>query len=145
MLAAVLVLFVGSATLAVGLGRMSHPAATHPSPSWSPIDWGHPTAAPVKVAPDPKGFTIGIKVLRKACFGSAGCNVTFRIDPSYNGSSFTDTVSWEVVYQVNGGKDAYTNKFTLTGSRASFESEELVETSNSAAALTAVVVDVVEA
>jgi hypothetical protein len=112
---------------------------------------GGPAIAPttpavlVKTAPDPKGFTIGVTILRKACFGSAGCNVTFRIDPSYNGADYTHTTTWRIVYQVKGTSDAYTNSFTLTGSEASMQSEEMVETPSSSATLTATAVSVVEA
>src|SRR5437879_3831841 len=40
--------------------------------------------------PTPDDFTIGIKVLSKQCFGSAGCNIEFRIDPSYTGATLRD-------------------------------------------------------
>jgi hypothetical protein len=31
-------------------------------------------------------FEIGIKILEKKCFGSAGCSVTYRIKPKYVGT-----------------------------------------------------------
>jgi len=104
----------------------------------------HAAAPAAKVKPDPKGFTIGVKTLKKECFGSAGCNITFRIDPSYNGTAYTDTTTWEVVYQVNGGEDPLTNRFTLHGGQASFDEEEFIQTKSSSAVLSAVVVEINE-
>lgn len=137
------------------LATNSKPSGTQPS-SISPSDApGHikpgqqdpgiaPLAPVAKVPPDPKGFTIGVTILTKHCFGSAGCNITFRIDPSYNGAAFTDTTTWTVTYQVNGATDAYTNSFTLTGMQASFPSEEMVSTKSSSVTLTATVTNVIE-
>jgi hypothetical protein len=129
-----------------GNGAATSPTAAEPG-HIKPGQQDPGIAPPVvaqKVAPDPKGFTIGVTVLTKHCFGSAGCNVTFRIDPKYNGTPYTDTTTWTVVYQINGATDAYTGQFTLTGSRASFDSEEMVTTKNSSAVLIAVVTNVVE-
>jgi hypothetical protein len=31
-------------------------------------------------------FEIGIKILEKKCFGSAGCSVTYQVKPKYVGT-----------------------------------------------------------
>jgi hypothetical protein len=43
-----------------------------------------PTAA--GFTPRKSDFEIGIKILEKKCFGSAGCSVTYRIKPEYVGT-----------------------------------------------------------
>ena len=152
---AVLVLLAGGAVLAAGLVRHGSPlAGSHPSPAWSPIDWGKQTpAAPAPVAlPKTTDFTLAVKVLKKSCFGSAGCNITYRIDPTYNGAPFPSGVKFEVVYQVNGGQDPQINHFTIGAGdgpgnswQASVQDEEMIQTKSSSAVLTAVVTDVSQA
>ena len=92
--------------------------------------------------PDPAHFKIGIVVLEKECFASAGCNITYRIDPSYNGPS--DISDTEVTYEVVGGEDgAIVNTFEIDGSgEASFDEREFASTASSRKALTARVTSV---
>ena len=48
-------------------------------------------------------FKIGIKILSKKCFGSAGCSVTYRIKPEYVGDqSLPSSGTVEVTYRVKG-------------------------------------------
>lgn len=35
--------------------------------------------------PRPEDFVLEVQVLEQKCFGSAGCNVTFRLGVAYNG------------------------------------------------------------
>ncbi len=37
--------------------------------------------------PKPSDFTIDVKILEKKCYGSAGCLVRYRIEPTHVGSS----------------------------------------------------------
>jgi hypothetical protein len=47
-----------------------------------------PTVADAPASdPKPADFTIKIKIKRKACFGSAGCNISYQIDPKYHGDA----------------------------------------------------------
>jgi hypothetical protein len=92
-----------------------------------------PAPAPAAV---PSDFTIGIQVLETHCFGSAGCNVTYRIDPkTTTGCPSTCTV----IYQVAGAVDVQIGSFTMTGSIASIQESEFVQTKSSKAKLTATV------
>jgi hypothetical protein len=93
-------------------------------------------SAAAAALPEPAAFTIGIDILEKKCFGSAGCNVTFRIDPKFAGPG--DASSTEVTYEVRGGSDPLINTFTIDAAgTASFDSEELISTPSAAAELTA--------
>jgi len=48
-------------------------------------------------------FTLDIRVTRKACFGSAGCNVDYQIVPSYTGLPLLDPATKvNVIYEVSG-------------------------------------------
>jgi len=98
-------------------------------------------SAQAAVPPKAEDFTLTIKVLEKQCFGSAGCNVTFRIDPKYNGTA--DSSNTEVTYEVLGAEDEIINTFTIdSAGTASFDSNEFASTSSSSKTLTAKVTDV---
>lgn len=94
--------------------------------------------------PSKGDFALGVKILSKQCFGSAGCNVTFRIKPSYVGTQdLPGTGTIEVSYRVKGGEDPVENTFTIDGDgTAHFESQESASTTSSSKKLTAVVTDV---
>lgn len=88
--------------------------------------------------PDPSEFTLAIVVLEKECFGSAGCNVKYRIDPTYTGSR--PAVDLEITYEVSGAEDPIINTFTIDElGTASFDSEETASTASSSDELTATV------
>jgi hypothetical protein len=55
--------------------------APNSEPNEEPTE--EPTAA--GFLPRKSDFEIGIKILEKKCFGSAGCSVTYRIKPSTSG------------------------------------------------------------
>lgn len=93
-------------------------------------------AAAAAAPPKAEDFNIAVVVLEKQCFGSAGCNVTFRIDPSYTGSGSATDV--EVTFEVLGGDDAYIDTFTIDSEgTATFTSEATVGTPSANAELTA--------
>jgi len=116
-------------------GPSPDPIAT-PSTEYTPPE---PTyGVPVKA-----DFKLTVKVLTKKCFGSAGCNLTYRILVSYGGAELDPSVTYEVLYQVKGGEDGpVDNKLTVTGSQSSVDEEEFVSTKTSKTKLTAVVTDV---
>jgi hypothetical protein len=91
--------------------------------------------------PHKSDFKIGLKIRKKECFGSAGCNVTYRIDPSYEGTEpLPDSGTIEVTYEVRGGEDGpQINTFTIDGDgSAHFDSEEDLSTPKSSTKLKAV-------
>ena len=60
-----------------------------------------PTEEPAPVKFKRSDFTVGIKILSKQCFGSAGCNVEFRIDPQYVGSQPLPDTGVGIEYEEN--------------------------------------------
>lgn len=120
-------------------------AASTPEVSYSPTE--EPTETPTPEPTfdaKPADFKIGIKIMRKKCFGSAGCNVTYRIDPTYIGDQeIPDSGTVEVTYAVKGLSDGEAvNSFTIEGGQASFDSEEDGETTTSSSKLSARATDV---
>lgn len=99
---------------------------------------------PTYSAPTKNDFKLAIKVLSKQCFGSAGCNVSYRIIlATYTGPELDPSETYEVTYVVRGGEDGpVTNTFSVTGDESSVDSEESVSTKSKDSKLTVVVSDV---
>lgn len=102
------------------------------------------TTEPPAVAakPKPADFKLVVKALKKQCFGSAGCNVTFRIVVTYNGPALDPSTEYQVTYAVKGGEDPQSNTFTVTGTDYTYDEQEFIQTARASAKLTAVVTDV---
>jgi hypothetical protein len=95
--------------------------------------------------PKPGDFTLTVKILGKQCFGSAGCNLTFRVEAGWDGDYDPDK-TYEVVYEVRGGEDSpQVNTMTVTGDSYERPQEETVSTSSAKRKLTAAVTSVEEA
>ncbi|WP_375478845.1 hypothetical protein [uncultured Jatrophihabitans sp.] len=104
-----------------------------------------PTEEPSPTTPNlaPSDFTIKLRVRSKECFGSAGCDLTYQIDPQYNGIEDISSGSWEVTYVVRGGQDGpQVNTFTLKDGQASFDDSESIQTTSSGTKLRAKVTSV---
>lgn len=68
-------------------------------------------------------------VLEQSCFGSAGCNVTYRIDVTYLGAQLPDPdETFRIVYELQGGEDQKVGSFTVSGDRISYPSEDFIST-----------------
>lgn len=118
----------------------------------APVAAGQPAApaapveAPAVTYADPvlANFKLSVKTLEKQCFGSAGCNVTYRVDVTYIGT-LDPAKTYRVTYEVRGVDDGpQINNFTVTGDTASVESEEFASTKNKSAKLTVKATDVTE-
>lgn len=94
--------------------------------------------------PMPSEFKLAVKTLSKQCFGSAGCNITYQIEPTYSGSTPLPTdKTLTVVYQVLGGQDGpQINNFTVTGQSVRYDKTEFVGTASSSAVLSATAMSV---
>lgn len=116
------------------------PAATE-APADEPTE--EPTEEPAGYKPKRSDWSIGLKTLKKECFGTAGCNLIVRIKPDYVGSQqLPDTGTIEVTYRIVGGEDPVENTFTVEGGSASYDKEEEVGTTSSRAKLAVKVLDV---
>jgi hypothetical protein len=73
-------------------------------------------------------FKIALRIKRQSCFGSAGCNITYEINPKYVGA-YPLEGSFQITYAVTGGDSGpQINTFTIQNHRASFDSEENIST-----------------
>lgn len=72
----------------------------------------HSPPAVAAAKPTPADFTISVVVLEQKCFGSAGCNYRYTIDPKYNGRlPLASNVT--VVYSLSGGDSEEVGNFTV--------------------------------
>lgn len=77
----------------------------------------------------PKDFEIKLRIKEQECFGSAGCLITYQIDPSYKGSANLEGFKWEVTYEVQGGDSGpVVNTFVIKNGGASYDREENIST-----------------
>lgn len=84
--------------------------------------------------------------MEKECFGNAGCNVGYQIEPKYTGMRVLPKDPFTVIYEVTGGEDGpQVNNFTVIGGESiSFPKEERISTASSGAVLKAKVTGVLE-
>lgn len=111
-------------------GKNSTSGNSQPStPNASPApDAGIPTTttAPPPVQLSPADFKVDIVVTNKECFGPAGCNYTYTIDPHYVGPQPMPSEKATVIYQVNGAGDDEVGNFTIDKwGTAHFDKQEL--------------------
>lgn len=136
----------GTARSDSSVSAVPTPAATVTITATAPASAPEPAEEPDATSaytPSKSDFTLGVKVLTKKCFGSAGCNVTFRIKPTYVGTQDLPTTGTiEVSYKIKGGDEPLTNTFTVADGEASYDSEEYIGTRSSSSKLTAVVTEV---
>lgn len=98
---------------------------------------------PPEPAPLPADFQLTIKTLDKQCFGSAGCNVTYRVLAGWT-KVLDPARTYEVTYQVRGLEDTAIGTMEVTGDEYRAPDEEIGSTTNSSKKLTAVVLQVEE-
>jgi hypothetical protein len=109
----------------------------------------HPYISPTYVVPTldypvpkPADFTLTTKTLRKQCFGSAGCNVTYRIKAGWS-ASLDPAKTYEVSYEVRGVEDGPSlGTIDVTGGSYETEDEVIASTSGPGKKLTVVVTGV---
>lgn len=149
LVAALVVVALAGAGVAVW-ALTGRPGAAAPAPTTSA-----PTLrqnAPTTVAyptPTAGDFAVTVNVVKQSCFGSAGCNVTYKVDVVYNGAVTEPGKVWYVTYQVTGGDDPQINTFEFQSTSAtkysvSVPREQLVQTPRSDSVLTAAVTRVAE-
>jgi hypothetical protein len=86
------------------------------------------TKAPAYV-PTPADFTVEVIELERSCYGSAGCNVTYKVAPTYIGPADPDpNKAYTVTYEVHGGDSGETGNFTLKGDAAKVKTQDYIST-----------------
>lgn len=104
---------------------------------------GSEPAVSGEAAVAPRNFKLGLRTRSKQCFGSAGCNVTVQVRPSYVGTQDVSSGSWEITYEVRGGEDGpQVETMTLENGTFSFPEEQSLSTTSSSVRLEAVVTEV---
>lgn len=94
------------------------------------------TPTPLGYKPKPSDFKLTPKITDKECFGSAGCNVSFRVDVEYSGLPPGESVTWLVIYEITGVEDApEVGSLEMTGVQAVGQ-EENVGTASSKSKIT---------
>jgi hypothetical protein len=89
-----------------------------------------PTTTAAAYKPVPTDFQIGIVETERACFGSAGCSIEYRIDVTYIGTTMEPGTSYTVVYDVHGGDDVQTDNFEITGGEYTSTSNRIATPTN---------------
>jgi len=93
---------------------------------------------PTPVVVKPRDFKLGVKIRQKECFGSAGCNVVYQINPKYVGSDDLSVGTWDITYRVTGPEDGPSvNTMRLEDGTFSFDEEEVASTPSTSTVLTA--------
>lgn len=92
--------------------------------------------------PQPTDFVLTVKTLEKKCFGSAGCNIEYRIEVAYNGAPLDPSRTWELTYEVKGGEDPQIGTLEVTATGWRTADRERIGTNSSKDELTATVVSV---
>jgi hypothetical protein len=98
---------------------------------------------PPPVKPLASDFMLKVITLSKQCFGSAGCNVTYRIEVGYGGLPLAEDEEYTVTYAVTGPEGGpQVNNFKLRGDQVEYQPEEFASTPSSKTVLTAKVTQV---
>lgn len=85
--------------------------------------------------PKVSDFRLKVKTLTKECFGSAGCNITYRVVADWS-QSYDPSIDYELTYRVTGPEDgAHIGTMTITGDEYSTTREESASTSSKYTAL----------
>lgn len=119
------------AVLASGGSKPSADASPTPPLPQDPCGGGIcQTTAPTPVAdiysPKPSDITLTPKITRKKCFGSAGCNVTFRLELEYSGPGLDPATTWLVSYEIRGVEDGpEIGSLELTGTQFTSQEEDV--------------------
>jgi hypothetical protein len=94
------------------------------------------------VTPAASDFKLTPKITGRQCFGSAGCNVKFKVKMVYTGPALPENDTWAITYEVTGVEDGpMIGTFEVSGERYNAD-EELTHTSGPKKKLTIKVTDI---
>lgn len=127
-----------SSSTAVALSPTAEPTIPDEAVSEEPIPEETSPYVPV-----PSDFDLTVKIRSKQCFGSAGCNITFRILVAYSGPPLDPSITYDVTYRVTGDESGpQINTLQVTGDQSSVDAEEIASTSSSSVKLVATPISV---
>lgn len=133
------------AAFALACGAPSSGSGSDPIKSQAPHAEGN-TPPKVYNTPVPSDFTLTLTELKRACFGSAGCNVTFTVQlTKENASVYDATKHYKLTYTVEGSEDTYSNYMTIHGDQYSHNDEEFVSVKNKSTKLVPKITQILEA
>ena len=90
-------------------------------------------------------FKLTPKITGRQCFGSAGCNIKFKVKMVYTGPGLPEDDTWAVTYEVSGVEDGPAiNTFEITGDEYTYDDGEQGSTPSSSTKLKVKVTDVEE-
>lgn len=113
-------------------------APTTAAPTTAPPTTQPATTTAAPYTPVATDFKIEVIELERSCFGSAGCNVSYRINPTYVGAQpSTSTGKLTVLYTINGADSPKTGSFTIQGDQARYMEEDYVSGVAAGVSLTA--------
>jgi hypothetical protein len=98
------------------------------------------TAAPL---PAPQDFSLDVIEMSRQCFGDAGCNVQYRIVPTYHHTGSVPTGRYALLYELDGGDEPQSGNIAVRNGQYRTE-EGFLSTSTSGGTLTAHVTQVLE-
>ncbi|WBP94048.1 hypothetical protein O6072_20305 [Mycolicibacterium neoaurum] len=111
--------------LAIGLTGCVPEEVTASSTGSPASGWSSSTtpARPAAAPPTTADFVVGVIVTEQKCFGSAGCNFNYTINPQYISTKPLPEKT-TVVYTVTGGDQDQVGNFTIDSNRtATFDRE----------------------
>lgn len=126
----------GIISLAANLGKEptkpisnpTKPASVAPQPSVVTSTTTEPPPAPA-FSPGVKDYTVTLKVLKKECFGSAGCLITYRMGLTYNAATDpAEDSSYEISYKITGAEDEIIGTIITHGTKFEVPDEETLST-----------------
>lgn len=126
-------------------GRPISEATTSSSAPSSSSSTPEAEQSPTYITPTKKDYVLTVKTLSKHCFGSAGCNIEFRLKVGYKGEGAVDpSKTYEISYKIKGAEDPFEGTITVTDGKYDTEESQMVSTSSSSIKLVPVITEVSE-
>lgn len=67
--------------------------------------------------PAAKAFKITLKTIEKTCYGSAGCNIMYRVNGVTVPAGLDPETTYEVTYKITGGEDVTEGTVVISGGK----------------------------
>lgn len=84
----------------------------------SPYSAPSTTYEPIPTISD---FSLDVIETERSCFGSYGCNVQYRVVPTYIGTGSVPTSNFTLLYQIDGADDVQTGNIAVSNGKFATE------------------------